>query len=224
MATSTAGDLDAFLEAMAPRHDPVQRAMADRATTDDFPIVGRIVGGVLHQLTLATRARRVFEFGSGFGYSAYWIARALPEDGRVILTEEDHDELSAAESYFERGGLADRARFEPGDALAAVERVEGPFELVHIDSDKERYRDAFEAIRPAVPAGGAVVADNAITAGPMDTEGLVRAIAAGDSADGLDDMTAGVHAYLEAVRDDPAFATTVLPVGSGIAVSVRRPD
>lgn len=223
MATAHAEGLDAFLEAMAPRHDPVQAEMAERAERDEFPIVGRIVGGVLHQLALSTRAERYFEFGSGFGYSAYWVARAMPADGELVLTEEDPEELEAAEAYFDRGGVADRARFEAGDSMAAVDRYDGPFDLVHIDHDKSRYRDAFEAIRSAVPPGGAVVADNAIRAGPMDTEGLIRAIVHGEDGD-LDDMTGGIRAYLDAVRDDPAFATTVLPVGSGIAVSVRRSD
>lgn len=224
MATSATGDLDAFLEAMAPRPDPIQRDMGDRAEADDFPIVGPIVGGVLHQLALATDARRCFEFGSGFGYSAYWMARALPADGEVVLTEEDPAELAAAQEFFERGGLVDLARFEAGDAMDVVGRRRGPFDLVHIDHDKERYPDAFEAIKPALPTGGVVVADNAITAGPMDTAGLLRAIVDGDGDPHLDDMTEGVRAYLEAVRTDPHFATTVLPVGSGIAVSVRRGD
>lgn len=222
MATAANGALDAFLEAMAPRHDAVQRAMAERAADEGFPIVGRVVGGLMHQLVIASGARRCFEFGSGFGYSAYWIARGLPADGQVILTEEDADELAAAEEFFAQGALADRATFETGDAMAVIDRYDGPWEFVHLDHDKERYRAAFEAVRASIPPGGVVVADNAITAGPMDTEGLLRAVANDDGDVDLDDMTAGVRDYLVTVREDPDFATTVVPIGSGLAVSVRR--
>ncbi len=222
MATAANGALDAFLEAMAPRHDPVQESMAERAAEEGFPIVGRLAGGLMHQLVIATGARRCFEFGSGFGYSAYWIARGLPADGRVVLTEEDADELAAAEEFFAEGGLADRATFEAGDAMAVIDRYDGPWEFVHLDHDKERYLAAFEAVRPSIQPGGVVVADNAITAGPMDTEGLLRAVAADRPDADLDAMTAGIHDYLVAVRDDPDFATTVVPIGSGLAVSVRR--
>ncbi|MFP4627860.1 MAG: O-methyltransferase [Halobacteriales archaeon] len=222
MATTADADLDGFLEAMAPRPDSIQREMAERADRDGFPIVGPVVGGLLHQLTLATRAERVFEFGSGFGYSAYWIARALGEGDCVVLTEEDPDELAAAEAFFERGGYADRAQFEAGDAMDAIDAAVGPFDLVLIDHDKERYLDAFEAVRADLTPGGVIVADNAIRAGPMDTAGLVAAFVDGATVE-LDATTEGIRRYLAAVRDDDAFATTVLPIGSGIAVSVRRP-
>ncbi|MFW6448213.1 MAG: O-methyltransferase [Halobacteriota archaeon] len=223
MATTADVDLDDFLEAMAPRPDPIQREMADRAATEGFPIVGPVVGGVLYQLALATDATRIFEFGSGFGYSAYWMARALDGDGHIVLTEEDPDELAAAESFFRRGGHDGVARFAVGDAMDVIEDTDGPFDLVHIDHDKARYPDAFEAVRGAVSPGGVVVADNAIRAGPMDTAGLVAAFV-GDEPVDLDATTEGVRRYLAAVRDAEAFVTTVLPVGSGIAVSVRRPD
>lgn len=224
MSTDDLPGLDDFLRATAPAPEPVQREMADRADDEGFPIIGPVVGGVLYQLALLADAAHVFEFGSGFGYSASWFARALPDDGRIVLTEEDEDELAAARDYLDAAGYADRARFEHGDAMATIERYDGPFDVVLIDHAKEAYADAFHAVRPKVSPGGVVVADNAISAGPMDTEGLLRAVVAGESGDDLEGMAAGVHRYLEAVRDDGAFVTAVLPIGSGIAVSVRRPD
>jgi predicted O-methyltransferase YrrM len=164
-------------------------------------------------------ARRIFEFGSGFGYSAYWFARALPEDGEVVLTEVDEDELSDARGYFERAGLADRARFEHGDAIETVDSYDGPFDVVLIDNEKHRYAEAFEAAREKVASGGLVLADNAVTAGSIDREdvlGLLR----GDDRPEASESSAGIADYLRHVRAQDDCETALLPLGEGVAVTV----
>jgi caffeoyl-CoA O-methyltransferase len=214
-------DVDWLARTVGPEPDEVLREMDQRAERESFPTVGPAVGGWLATLVRLTDARRVFEFGSGFGYSAYWIARALPPDGEVVLTEVDEDELALAREYFERGDLTDRARFEQGDALDVVDTVEGPLDLVLLDLEKERYSAAFDAVRGKVPAGGILAADNAVTAGPMDPAD-VRALVAGDDRPGASSASRGIAEYLERVRATQAFQTGLLPLGEGLAVSVRR--
>ena len=221
MTTKTA-DLEAFLAAIAPEHDPIQQEMAERAADEGFPIIGRAAGALLRQYAQATEARRIFEFGSGFGYSATWFATALPADGEIVLTEEDPDELALAEEYLERAGLADVARFEVGDALATIEDYDGPFDVVLIDAAKEQYVDCYESVKPKLSAGSVVIADNALTAGDMDTQGIMEAIIADDRDRELDSMADGIRDYLLHVRDDPDVTTAVVPVGSGLAISVHR--
>jgi len=209
-----------FAATVGPDADEVVREMDARADREGFPTVGPAVGGWLRLLARAVDAERVFEFGSGFGYSAYWVAPALPTDGELVLTEVDADELADAREYLARGGYADRAVFEAGDALATVERYEGPFDLVLLDHEKERYAEAFEAVREKVPIGGIVCADNAMTAGPIEFDAL-RELVAGESDIDTTDATHGIAEYLETVRTDPAFETTLLPLGEGLAVSIR---
>jgi predicted O-methyltransferase YrrM len=218
-------DIERFATAISPRPDEVLTEMDRRATETGFPTVGPAVGGWLQQLVGLVGAERVFEFGSGFGYSAYWFARALPADGEIVLTEIDADELEAAREYLDRGGYADRARFELGDAIETIERYEGSFEIVLIDNEKDRYVEAFEAVRSKVPAGGVVVADNAME-GPFAFETIRRLVIDGADAEDLDapdaDAAAGIAAYLEHVRSTDDFETTLLPLGEGLAVSRRR--
>lgn len=214
--------LDTFLDAMAPSHTDIQREMADRAAEEGFPIIGRAAGAVLRQLAATTKAAHIFEFGSGFGYSASWFAPAMADDGMIVLTEEDADELALAEGYLERAGYAHLTRFEAGDALETVERYDGPFDVVLIDAHKEQYVDAYDLVREKVPPGGVIVADNALTAGEMDTAEIVRAVVEGDDSPDLDPMGDGIRRYLQHITDDPAFVTSVLPVGSGLALSVRH--
>jgi predicted O-methyltransferase YrrM len=167
-------------------------------------------------------ARRVFEFGSGFGYSAYWFAGALPEDGEIVLTEVDADELDEARGFLERGGFADRARFEHGDAIDIVERYDGPSDCVMVDNEKDRYAEAFDAVRGKVAEGGLVLADNAVAAGSIEFEALPGLLREADV--GATDATRGIAEYLRTVRAAPAFETVLLPVGEGVAVSRRLPD
>lgn len=215
------GVTESFAAAVGPEPDAVIEEMDARAEREGFPTVGPAVGGWLRLLARAVGAERVFEFGSGFGYSAYWLAPALPPDGELVLTEIDEDELDDARTYLERGGYADRATFEHGDAIATVGRYDGPFDLVLFDHEKERYAEAFEAVRGRVPVGGLVCADNAMTAGPIEFDGLRRIVGDGEQAVETTDATRGIAEYLRTVEDDPAFETTLLPLGEGLSVSVR---
>ncbi|MBX0324563.1 O-methyltransferase [Halomicroarcula sp. F13] len=208
-----------FARTLAPDRDEVIAEMDAKADREGFPTVGPAVGGWLRMLARMTDARQVFEFGSGFGYSAYWMAPAIPADGEIVLTEVDADELAEARDFLARGGFADRAEFEHGDAIDVVERYDGPFDVVLIDNEKDRYVEAFEAVREKVPVGGVVAADNAIEAGPLEFED-VRALLAGEDVD-ANATSRGIATYLERVRDDPDFETGLLPLGEGVAVSVR---
>ena len=211
-------DVEAFAEAVGPRPDEVIREMDERAAETGFPTVGPAVGGWLQQLAGLVGAERVFEFGSGFGYSAYWFARALPADGEIVLTEIDEDELTDAREYLARGGFDTTARFELGDAIGIVESYDDPFDVVLIDNEKDRYVEALEAVRGKLPAGSVVVADN-MTAGPFEFEEIHRLLTEGGGDGGA--MARGVADYLVHVGGDDAFETTLLPLGEGLAVSRR---
>lgn len=207
-----------FLRSTGPAPTPIQEEMADHADREGFPIVGPTVGGFLAVLAAAVGAETVFEFGSGFGYSASWFLRGMPDDGTIVLTEHDQDELELARSFFDREGTADRVVFEQGDAVEIVIRYEGPFDLVLIDHEKSRYVAGFEAVRDRLAPGGVVIADNMMH-GPFEFESIAEGLAGGPVQD---DRVRGVVDYLDHVRSAPEFMTSVVPIGSGIAVTARR--
>ena len=211
------------LAAAGPEPSPVQAEMAAHAEETGFPVVGPEVGALLGLLTRAVGAERVFEFGSGFGYSAYWFAEAVPDDGRVVLTEIDAEELELARGFLSDAGLDGRAAFEHGDAFETFARYDGPFDVVLVDCEKRRYPEAIDPVREKLTAGGLVVADNAL-AGPHSAEDVAASFG-GEPAGDYPEAVAGVVEYLERMRDDPAFDTAVVPLGEGIAVSrYRGPD
>lgn len=218
MADPIPGDIRQFVSLAGPASDATQRDMEAHAEDASFPVIGPEAGGILLALAEATGAGRVFEFGSGFGYSATWFARGMDEDGEIILVEVDADELELATEFLDDAGYAPTFRYEPGDAVEVIERYDGPFDIVLVDHDKVRYVDGFERVRGKVAPGGIVVADNMMR-GPAPFEDVLAGLA-GEPAG--DERTAGIVDYLGRVRADPDFVTVVLPVGSGLALSVRR--
>ncbi|WP_134671488.1 O-methyltransferase [Halorussus marinus] len=214
-------ETERFVTAMVGDRDETLAEMAAHGDEIGFPTVGPEVGAFLRLAARMVDARRIFEFGSGFGYSAYWFAEALPADGEIVLTEHDDDELESAREYLERGGYADRAAFESGDALDTVERYDGPFDVVLIDCHKSGYPDALDAVRGKVADGGVVIADNAMESGAQDFEAILDAVE-GTDQEALDADTRGVADYLLEVRDSDDFETAAVPLGQGLTVSYKR--
>src|SRR5205085_1683762 len=139
-------EIETYMASLQARRDePVLLEMEEEGRDRDFPIVGRNVGVTLELLARSINARRVMELGSGFGYSAYWFARAVGEGGEVHCTDGDPANAAKAEDYLTRAGLWDRVTYHVGDAVEQMAGVDGAFDLVYDDIDKHGYPDAWRA-------------------------------------------------------------------------------
>jgi predicted O-methyltransferase YrrM len=192
-----------------PREEEVRIAMEALAAQRGFPIVGPQVGRLLEVLARAIGARRVLEMGSGFGYSAWWLARAVGEEGEVVLTEGSPERAAEGKDFLDRAGLGSRTRILVGDALAAATRETDPFDLVLNDVDKHAYPAAFHAARPRLRVGGMFVSDNMLWRGnvlpPEQTDAATQ---------GVVDLTRRLFA-------DADFLTVLVPMRDGVTVSLR---
>jgi predicted O-methyltransferase YrrM len=169
-----------------------------------------VVGRLLHLLARLVRARRVIELGSGFGYSAYWFARALPAGGTVVLTDRDAGQAAEARSFLERGGYADRVRVEVGDALEIIDRVGGEFDIVFNDVDKAEYPLVLDKAAAALRPGGLLISDNMLWFGAVLDE------APNDPA------TRGVKELTRLLYASHEFETVLIPLRDGVTVSTYR--
>jgi caffeoyl-CoA O-methyltransferase len=206
-------DVERYLEDLAHReHDhPVLDEMEQRARRTDFPYVGRTVGRLLEQQARAVAARRVFELGSGFGYSAYWFARAVGGEGEVVCTDLDRDNAAAAERFLAQAGLWDRIRFQVGEAGDALAAADGEFDVVFNDADKQHYPDHWRAAADRVRVGGLYLCDNALWYGRVAT---------GQERDD-DRATAAVAEHNRLVADDRRYVSSLLPLRDGVLVALR---
>lgn len=219
MAELHANAVGELIEWAGPESDEVIEEMEARAAKEGFPTVGPEVGRTFALCSRLVGARSVLELGSGYGYSAYWIARTLRDDGTIVLTERDSELLDDARTYFERGNLTERAVFKHGNALEIAEKCTDSFDLVVLDHDTADYTVGFDIARELVEPGGAILIDNvAIYEGILTPEGLLATL---NGETPPNERTRTVAEFLHYLKDDTEFETYLLPVGEGVAVSYR---
>ena len=200
--------IELYLQQVTPRRSDVLREMESLAERRRFPIVGPLVGRLLYVLTRLTSARQILECGSGYGYSAYWFAEAMPEGGRVILTEGSADNCALARDFLGRAGLLEKVAIEHANALEVIERSSGPFDIIFCDIDKRDYPKVYPFLATRLRAGGLFVCDNMLWSGKV----------AGPDAD---DDTRGVRELTRLLYADPGLFTTILPLRDGVALACR---
>jgi caffeoyl-CoA O-methyltransferase len=191
--------------------DDALRAIQAEAARHDLPQISLnpSEGRLLQVLARAVNARRAVEIGTLAGYSGTWLARALPADGRLYTLEMNPKHAVVARANFEQAGVGERVEVLEGDALALLDglRAHGPFDLVFIDADKDRYPQYLDWAVENLRAGGLVTAHNAFRHG-----GVLSPETDADHA---------MHAFNRALAEHPRLLATIIDVGDGMAVGVK---
>lgn len=193
--------------------EPVLLEMEALAAENDFPIVGRLCGQALEVMARSVRARRIFEMGSGFGFSAYWFSRATGPGGEIHLSDGDPANEPAAMDFLRRAGLADPITFHVGDAFEAFERVEGDFDVVYCDIDKDGYPEAWRKARTRIRPGGLFMCDNMLWSGRVTGEV--------DTPDVREGWTEAIDETNRMIFGDADWRSFILPVRDGVVVAIR---
>jgi predicted O-methyltransferase YrrM len=192
--------------------DPVLVDMEARAAEHGFPIVGRATGRFLEFAARSVGARRVVELGSGYGYSAYWFARAVGTHGSVACTDGDAGNAALAESYLRRAGLWDRVSYRVGDALGGLAELGGEFDVVYCDVDKLGYPDCWRAASDLIRIGGLWLCDNVLWSGHVAT---------GTDREDLPGWTAAIVEHNRLVAADDRFVASIVPIRDGVMAALR---
>ncbi len=177
--------------------------------------ISPVQGKFLQLLAAACQARKILEIGSLAGYSGIWLARSLPEDGRMITLEVNAHNAEVVRHSFTRAGVDNRAEVRVGRALDLLPHLESeaPFDLVFIDADKPPYPQYLDwALRLTRP-GSIIVADNCIRRGAALHQSN-------------DEATAGLFEYNRRIASDPRLVSLALPMDEdftdGYAIAVVR--
>jgi caffeoyl-CoA O-methyltransferase len=173
-------------------------------TTAPQMMVGRLEGRFLGVLVRSLRARRVLELGTFTGYSSISMALALPSGGRVITCDVNKETTAIARRYAEEAGVADRIDYRLGPGVETIEQLEGPFDLVFIDADKENYINYYEATLPLLADGGLIVVDNTLWSGRVVDE------------EDDEETTRAIRALNDHVSADPRVENVLLTVRDGM--------
>jgi predicted O-methyltransferase YrrM len=197
--------VDEYLSKLIVRPDAaLDAALADSQAAGLPEIaVSASQGKLLNLLARAMGARRILEIGTLGGYSAIWLARSLPPDGRLISLEYSPKHAQVARANLARAGLAEVSEVRVGAGLDLLPQLTGPFDLFFIDADKTGYPDYFRGCLRLSRPGSVMIFDNMVRAGeiadPASRDPAVRAVR---------------QLYEDIAAEPRAAATAVQTVGS----------
>ena len=194
---------------------PILTEMEAVAKKNNFPIVDRLVGVFLETLAKTANARRVFEFGSGYGYSAYWFAKAVGQEGNVICSDGNPLNKENAEKYLNLANLGSRVNFHVGLSQEIFSKTKGPFDICYNDVDKGQYPEVWQLARNRINPGGLYIADNVLWHGRVVMENFV------DIANG---WTEAIMEHNKLIFNDPEFDAFINPTRDGVIVARRKTE
>jgi predicted O-methyltransferase YrrM len=167
-------------------------------------------GRLLQVLLRAIDARSAVELGTLGGYSTIWMARVLPDGGKLITVERDAGRAELARRFIRRAGLEDRVEVRVGEALALLDSLgaDGPFDAVFIDADKESYPRYLDWCLEVVRPGGLIIGDNAFQEGDVVDEAAQNA------------EVRGIREFNRRMAVDPRLTSIVVPTRDGVAIAL----
>lgn len=194
--------VDEYTTGLLQPADPVlEAAIQDSAGLPNIA-VAPAQGQFLHLLALAIRARRILEIGTLGGYSAIWMGRALPDDGRLISLEISEEHAAVARRNIARAGLDAKVEVRVAPAVDTLTRLkadnEEPFDLVFIDADKRNAPEYFNCAIDLAHPGSLIVVDNVVRDGRLI------------DAESDDPNTAGMRVLVEQMSADQRITAAVI--------------
>ena len=204
-------ELSEYLDQLVPERPDLLKEMEARAAHEGFPIIGPASGQACYLLARVAGASSVFELGSGFGYSTAWFARAVQENGEGTVHHVVWDEQHSREAKenLDALGYADIVKYQVGEALAALAKEAGPFDLIFCDIDKEAYPEAVELAASKLKPGGLFIIDNMLWSG--------RVLSDEDQSA----ATNGIRKATDLLRDTGIWQASLIPIRDGLITAVK---
>ncbi len=201
-------EIEAYLQQHAPVPHPVLEEMEQIGRQRNFPIVGPLVGRLLAVLVRFGHVHTILECGSGFGYSAMWMALALPENGRMICIEYNEENIALAKEFFEKANLVHKVSFMAGNALDLIDTFSQTFDLIVNDVEKPQYPRLLPKMLRRLRVGGMLISDNVLWSGRVVKEAK-------------DESTRAIQEFNRMLIEDPALFTSFIPLRDGLSLSIK---
>ena len=204
--------LSTYLDSLVPPREPEMQEMEAIAAKTNFPIIGPASGYLCYLVTRMIGARRVFELGSGYGYSTAWFAKAVKENGggEVFHVVWDADLSQRAHKHLAALGYEGLVNFRVGEAVQTLSETDGPFDVIFNDIDKDGYPASLPVVESKLRPGGVLIIDNMLWHNRIFN-------AADKSA-----ATEGVREFTRRITRDPKWAAGLVPVRDGLIVALRK--
>jgi predicted O-methyltransferase YrrM len=204
--------LMSYLDSLVPARPAEMQAMEAYAQEINFPIIGPTSGYLCYQVARMIGARRVFELGSGYGYSTAWFAKAVSENGggEVFHVVWDEELSKQAHQHLGMLGYDGMIRYRVGEAVQTLKATPGPFDLIFNDINKDGYAASLPVIVEKLRPGGVLIVDNMLWSG--------RVFEAGDKSP----ETTSIRKLTELLTHSPDWIVSLAPVRDGVVVAYKK--
>ena len=206
-----------FINSLDTRNSEILEMIEKEALASSVPIIRREMQSFLKTLLLIRKPMRILEVGTAVGFSALLMSEYAPEGCRITTIENYEKRIPAALENFRRAGKEEKITLIEGDAAEVLKTLEGPYDFIFMDAAKGQYIHYLPEVLRLLPEGGVLVSDNVMQDGEVI-----------ESRFAVERRNRTIHArmreYLYERKHNDALVTSIIPLGDGAAVSVKRSE
>lgn len=206
-----------FINSLDTKNSEILETIEKEALASSVPIIRREMQSFLKTLLLIRKPMRILEVGTAVGFSALLMSEYAPEGCRITTIENYEKRIPAALENFRRAGKEEKITLIEGDAAEVLKTLEGPYDFIFMDAAKGQYIHYLPEVLRLLPEGGVLVSDNVMQDGEVI-----------ESRFAVERRNRTIHArmreYLYELKHNDALVTSIIPLGDGAAVSVKRSE
>ena len=172
---------------------------------------GHLQGRILSMISKIVQPEKILEIGTFTGYSALCLAEGLAKDGLLVTIDINEELEETVRAFFDESPMGDKIEFMIGDALKIIPELQGEFDMVFIDADKENYVNYYELVFPKLRVGGIIIADNVLWSGKVIEENRKG-----------DKETDGLRIFNRKIQEDIRVENVLFPVRDGLMIIRKK--
>ena len=172
---------------------------------------GHLQGRILSMISKIVQPEKILEIGTFTGYSALCLAEGLAKDGLLVTIDINEELEETVRAFFDESPMGDKIEFMIGDALKIIPELQGEFDMVFIDADKENYVNYYELVFPKLSVGGIIIADNVLWSGKVIEENRKG-----------DKETDGLRIFNRKIQEDRRVENVLFPVRDGLMIIRKK--
>ena len=206
-----------YIRSLEVPESAVIEAIEQEALRDRVPIIRKEMQSFLKVLLMIKRPMRILEVGAAVGFSSILMSEYMPEGGHITTIENYDKRIPIARANFKRAGREEQIDLIEGDALEVMHGLEGPYDLIFVDAAKGQYIHYLPEVMRLLGTDGVLVSDNVLQEGDII-----------ESRFAVERRNRTIHSrmreYLYELKHHDQLQTSIIPLGDGVALSVKRRD
>lgn len=206
-----------YIRSLEVPESAVIEAIEQEALRDRVPIIRKEMQSFLKVLLMIKRPMRILEVGAAVGFSSILMSEYMPEGGHITTIENYDKRIPIARANFKRAGKEEQIDLIEGDALEVMHGLEGPYDLIFVDAAKGQYIHYLPEVMRLLGTDGVLVSDN-----------VLQEVDIIESRFAVERRNRTIHSrmreYLYELKHHDQLQTSIIPLGDGVALSVKRSD